>query len=205
MMKKGACGREKRGVYLFSFPPPQPEESPAGGPRAASFVTLNVLQPPRPPVPLPPRSYEGEGAWELLSLCAPVCAIYSAVAFSAGIYFRNYGKFYRAMYRDDLSRPASAKVIMENVSPFPLANGLVRCLVVSISNSLAFQCFFFTISFYFYAIDRYWMSSKGKQECIENRLIVFFFVIISCVLHFSFLFISLEESNKNARKYDTWE
>lgn len=75
MMKKGACGREKRGVYLFSFPPPQPEESPAGGPRAASFVTLNVLQPPRPPVPLPPRSYEGEGAWELLSLCAPVGAM----------------------------------------------------------------------------------------------------------------------------------
>lgn len=157
MMKKGACGREKRGVYLFSFPPPQPEVSPAGGPRAASFVTLNVLQSPRPPVPLPPRSYEGEGAWELLLLCAPVCAIYSAVAFSTGIYFRNYGKFYRAMYRDDLSRPASAKVIMENVSPSPLANGLVRCLVASILNSLAFQHFYyyFYVLLYFYAIDRY--------------------------------------------------
>lgn len=76
-MKKGACGRERRGVYLFSFPPPQPEECPAGGPRAASFVTLNVLQSPRPPVPLPPGSYEGEGAWELLSLCVRLYVRYS--------------------------------------------------------------------------------------------------------------------------------
>lgn len=173
-MKKGACGREKRGVYLFSFPPPQPEESPAGGPRAASFVTLNVLQPPRPPIPLPPRSYEAEGAWELLSLCAPVCAIYSAVAFSTGIYFRNYGKFYRAMYRDDLSRPASAKVIMENVSPSPLANGLVRCLcrslVASISNSLAFQHFFFTISicrFIFTRLIVVECHQKGNKNALK--------------------------------------
>lgn len=40
MMKKGAWARS--GVHLFSFPLPQSEESPAGGPRAASFVTLNV-------------------------------------------------------------------------------------------------------------------------------------------------------------------
>lgn len=43
-MKKGAWARS--GVHLFSFPPPQSEEGPAGGLRAASFVTLNVLQPP---------------------------------------------------------------------------------------------------------------------------------------------------------------
>lgn len=67
-MKKGAWARS--GVHLFSFPLPQSEEGPAGGLRAASFVTLNVLQPP--PVPLPPGSYEGEGAREVPSLYACV-------------------------------------------------------------------------------------------------------------------------------------
>lgn len=43
-MKKGAWARS--GIHLFSFPPPQSEEGPAGELRAASFVTLNVLQPP---------------------------------------------------------------------------------------------------------------------------------------------------------------
>jgi len=49
------------------------------------------------------------------------------------------------MYRDDLSRPASVKVIMENVSPSPLVNGLVRRLhrlVAPISKISIFQFFF---------------------------------------------------------------
>lgn len=64
------------------------------------------------------------------------------------------------MYRDDLSRPAFAKVIMENVSPSPLVNGLVRCvcrgLVAPISNSSAFPSFFtfiFMCHFIFTIVD----------------------------------------------------
>lgn len=94
-MKKGA--RARSGVHLFSFPPPQSEESPAGGPRArararaASFVTLNVLQPPpRPPVPPASGSYEGEGArWEPPSpLCVRACMrdMALAVALSRNIF-----------------------------------------------------------------------------------------------------------------------
>lgn len=44
-----------------------------------------------------------------------------AVALSRNIFQELWEIFYRAMYRDDLSRPASAKVIMENVSPSPSA------------------------------------------------------------------------------------
>jgi len=62
MMKKGA--RARSGVHLFSFPPfPRSEESPAGGPRARPhLLPLMPCSLRSPPVPLPPGSYEGEGA-----------------------------------------------------------------------------------------------------------------------------------------------
>jgi len=83
MMKKGAWVRS--GIHLFSFPPPQSEEGPAGGLRAASFVTLNVLQPP--PILLSrclrdlmreraPGSYRYYCICMCVYICMRVCAIW---------------------------------------------------------------------------------------------------------------------------------
>jgi len=77
------------------------------------------------------------------------------------------------MYRDDLSRPAFAKVIMENVSPSPLVNGLVRCvcrgLVAPISNSSAFQSFFAFISMCHFIFTRLIVVDFVAQYYHKNK------------------------------------
>lgn len=104
------------------------------------------------------------------------------------------------MYRDDLSRLASAKVIMENVSPSPLANERrhLCSLVAPISSSSAFQRLFLHylyVSLYFYAIDLLRSVIKREQDWMKNILkrcvVLFFFGEHFCILHFPFILDTL--------------